>query len=80
MPPSSNDDEVIKLRIAVGTLQAEMVAARASFQGELLSIKDGIKLLVTQYEFGPVKLLVYGLAASVGAGVIGAVLSKVLIK
>lgn len=74
------DDEIVKLRIAVGSLQTELTALRVSTHTEFITLRDSLKTLVTQYEFAPVKLLVYGLAASVGAGVIGAVLSKVLIK
>lgn len=49
-------------------------------KSEIQTLKKIIETLVTKIEFAPVKLFVYGLAASCGAGIIGAILSKVLIK
>jgi len=51
-----------------------------SLQQTVSTMKQNIEELVTRHEFAPVKLIVYGLAGSVFAGFIGAVLSKVFIK
>ena len=47
---------------------------------ELLEIEKTLVTLVTKIEFTPIKIIVYGLCGSILTGVIGALLTKILIK
>lgn len=47
---------------------------------EIDALKKTIDTFVTQFEFTPIKLIVYGLASMIGAGVIGSILAKVILK
>ena len=60
----------------VSHLEAQVESLKTTAAG----LKEGIDKLVSKAEFAPVKLIVYGLCASVLTGVIGALLSRVLIK
>ena len=62
------DDSVVGLRLSVARLQVQVQALESS-----------IKTFVTQQEFTPVKLIVYGLATAVMASVLTALMSKVLV-
>lgn len=65
--------DITDIKIDIGIAKAEVISIKKA-------IETLEKTLVTKMEFAPIKLFVYGLAASCGAGVIGAILSKVLIK
>lgn len=52
----------------------------ATIKAELKHLQDQIATLVTRPEFTPVKLIVYSLVGSIFTGVLGALLSRVLIK
>lgn len=49
-------------------------------QEKVAQLEGQVKVLVTQAEFGPVRAIAYGLAATILSSVLGAVLAKVLIK
>lgn len=87
----SVDDETRKvihdLRNALHELQLTNTRSTADceksllvMQAELKSLNEKLHQMVTRPEFTPVKLLVYGLTATVMSGAIGAILSKILIK
>ena len=55
-------------------------ALETLIEQHMKSIDANVAKLVTQYEFAPVKLLVYGMCACILTGFLGAVLSKVFTK
>lgn len=62
-------------------LELEQVKINAAMHRiELDLMKEQIKTLVTQMEFGPIKLIVYGMVCMIIAGAFGAILSKVFVK
>jgi hypothetical protein len=67
--PSTNDSK-----------RDEMLTDIATIKAEVHAMKTLVATLVTRVEFTPVKLIVYGLVGSILAGVVGALLSLVLIK
>lgn len=52
----------------------------ALIKHKLEVIDERLTGLITRIEFTPIKLIVYGLCASILTGVIGALLTKVLTK
>lgn len=52
----------------------------AAMRFELDLMQGQIEKLVTQLEFGPIKLIVYGMVSMIIAGAFGAILSKVFVK
>ena len=50
------------------------------FEEQMRSLSRNVEKLVTRHEFDPVKLLVYGIAGSALCGIVGALLSTVLLK
>lgn len=58
----------------------ELKLSIAMMRIELDLMKDQVKTLVTQIEFVPVKLVVYGMVGIILAAAIGGFLSKVFIK
>jgi hypothetical protein len=52
----------------------------ATIKAELANLKDQVSKLVTRPEFTPVKLIVYSLVGSIFTGVVGALLSRVIMK
>ena len=65
MPPQ--DLEQLKLSAAMMRIELDL-------------IKDQVKTLVTQLEFVPVKLVVYGMVGIIIAAALGGFLSKIFIK
>ena len=49
-------------------------------QEQVSTLQSTVKLLVTQLEFAPVKLIAYGLAGAVLSSVLLAILAKVIMK
>ena len=52
----------------------------ATMRVELDLLKEQVKTLVTQLEFVPVKLVVYGMVGIIIAAALGGFLSKIFIK
>lgn len=63
----SQDDTQLRIDIATIRLEVEI-------------LKKTINSFVTQFEFTPIKIIVYALSSMIGAAVIGAILAKVIIK
>lgn len=61
----------------------ELYASKGKIQAlelQFEALKSIVATLVTRPEFTPVKLIVYGMVGSILAGVVGAILSKILIQ
>ena len=58
----------------------EMRTAVALSTASIAALVKSIELLVTRFEFTPVKLLVYGMACTIFTSVLAAILSKVILK
>jgi hypothetical protein len=52
----------------------------ARLQEWMRSVNEQIKTFVTKSEFGPVRLIAYGLATAVMGSVVTAVIAKVIVK
>jgi hypothetical protein len=66
---SGLDKRVREIEIDIATLQEWM-----------RSVNEQIKTFVTKSEFGPVRLIAYGLATAVMGSVVTAVIAKVIVK
>lgn len=69
-PPGRHIEEIVR--------DTEMEVVR--LQEQMGAMQRTMKELVTKAEFAPVKMIVYGLMSAVGAGVLGALMSKVFTK
>jgi hypothetical protein len=68
------------LRVKTEVLRTRLTSVEEDIDRRLKVIDDGVAKLVTRPEFTPVKLLTYGLAGSLLAGIVAAILSLVIHK
>lgn len=56
----------------------DLALSVAVLRSQVLTLKEEIEKLITRVEFAPVKLLTYGLAATLLSGVVAAILAQVI--
>lgn len=87
MPGTNKEDETERRQGAAALLRTEQQTQAqvsqvqmdvAVMKEQIMGLRDDVKTLITRPEFAPVKLITYGLASSVGAAVLAAVLALVV--
>lgn len=73
-----NSIQELKLETTRANMEAEKNTA--VLQGEVRGVAAKVEQMVTRLEFTPVKLLVYGMAAIILSGALGATLSLIFVK
>lgn len=82
-PDSTLVRHLEKLEDSIKLVDSDLRDVAADVQvlkSQIDAVKEQFDKFVTRHEFTPVKLLVYGLTGSTLAGVVGAIMSKVLTK
>lgn len=77
--PDKNE-ELHELRERVSVLETKVQNTNERVESNHLSFVNAIKELVSKVEFAPVKMIAYGLAATIMSSVLVAILSKVISK
>lgn len=80
IPPRKSRDERTAAVPEKFESSHELSTEVALLRQALNTLEETITRLVSRAEFAPVKLIAYGLAGSILAGVVGAILSKVLVR